>query len=91
MRNVRCRAFDDINDPASAKKIDPLSVQAAFGANYRLNAITIAITDEPVTKGRIDKTLGDEFFKNYAIKLRAAVNSLGAFGLPFAFGLTRKD
>jgi len=50
--------FDDINDPASVRRVDPGDLAASFGPGYRLNAITLSITDEPVTEGRVEKVLG---------------------------------
>jgi hypothetical protein len=43
--------FDDINDPTSVKRVDPDYLAAAFGSGYRLNSITLSLTDEPVTEG----------------------------------------
>jgi hypothetical protein len=50
--------FDDINDPASVRRVDPSNLPATFGHGYRLNAVTLSITDEPVTRGRVEKVLG---------------------------------
>ncbi|MCP4097481.1 MAG: hypothetical protein GY748_14685 [Planctomycetaceae bacterium] len=50
--------FTDINDPASVKKIDPDDLAASFGPGYSLKSITLEITDEPVTKGAVEKVLG---------------------------------
>lgn len=50
--------FNDINDPASVKRVDPANLEAIFGPGYRLNGITLALTKEPVTKGKVDKVLG---------------------------------
>ncbi len=51
-------AFDDINDPASVKRVDPANLAATFGPGYRLQSITMSITDEPVTKGKVEAVLG---------------------------------
>jgi hypothetical protein len=45
--------FDDINDPTSVRRVNPGDLAASFGPGYRLNAITLAITDEPVSRGRM--------------------------------------
>jgi hypothetical protein len=45
--------FDDITNPASVRRVDPGDLAASFGPGYRLNSISLAITDEPVTQGRI--------------------------------------
>lgn len=50
--------FDDINDPASAKKIDPGNLEAVFGPGYRLNSLTLTMSDEPMTEGKMDSVLG---------------------------------
>ncbi len=50
--------FDDINDPASVKRVDPNNLAATFGPGYRLNAITMTITGEPMTEGRVEEVLG---------------------------------
>ncbi|NBB47407.1 hypothetical protein GVN24_03890 [Rhizobium sp. CRIBSB] len=50
--------FDDINDPASVRRVSPGDLAATFGPGFRLNAITLSITDEPVTEGRVQKVLG---------------------------------
>ena len=50
--------FDDINDPKTVKKVDPDNLAATFGPGYRLKRITIEITDEPVTRGKVEKVLG---------------------------------
>jgi hypothetical protein len=50
--------FDDINDPASVKRVDPDNLAASFGPGFSLNAITMTITDEPVTEGKVEGVLG---------------------------------
>jgi hypothetical protein len=50
--------FGDINDPASVKRVDPDNLELAFGPGYALQSITLSITDEPVTKGGVEKVLG---------------------------------
>lgn len=48
--------FGDIRDPKSVVRVDPTDLAATFGPGTRLRAITVAITDEPVTTG-IEKRL----------------------------------
>jgi hypothetical protein len=67
--------FDDINDPASVRRVDPSNLLASFGPGYRLNAITLSITDEPVTEGRVEKLLG-------WLKERAVMENPGWSNLP---------
>ncbi len=50
--------FDDIKDPASVKKVDPDNLAATFGPGYSLKSVTLEITDEPVTRGEVEKVLG---------------------------------
>lgn len=50
-------AFDDINDPASVRRVNPSDLSATFGPGYRLDAITLSITDEPVTEGPVNALL----------------------------------
>jgi len=50
--------FSDINGPASVSRVDPQNLAASFGPGYALNAITMTITDEPVTEGKVERVLG---------------------------------
>jgi hypothetical protein len=50
--------FADVKDPASVRRVDPADLGATFGPGYRLNSITMTITDEPVTKGKVEEVLG---------------------------------
>lgn len=43
--------FKDIRNPASVAKVDPDNLAASFGVGYKLKAITVQVTDEPVTTG----------------------------------------
>lgn len=45
--------FGDMNDPSSVKKVEPHNLAAAFGPGYRLNSITMRVTDEPLTEGKV--------------------------------------
>ena len=58
--------FKDINDPASVQLVDPDNLAATFGRNIKLKRITIEITDEPVTYGKVETVLGwfSEYRKN---------------------------
>ncbi|MCF3639022.1 hypothetical protein LXM94_03465 [Rhizobium sp. TRM95111] len=49
--------FDNLNDPASVKRVDPFALEAAFGSGYRLASVTLTITDEPVTHGPVESLL----------------------------------
>lgn len=50
--------FTNINDPASVLKVDPANLAGSFGESVRLKRITLEITNELVTKGRVEKVLG---------------------------------
>lgn len=50
--------FHDINEPATVRRINPGDLSASFGPGYRLNAVTLSITDEPVTEGKVETLLG---------------------------------
>lgn len=46
--------FADLNNPKTVKKVDPDNLAATFGPGVSLKRITLEITDEPVTEGKID-------------------------------------
>lgn len=50
--------FTDITDPKTVQKVDPANLAAMFGPGVLLNRITLEITDEPVTEGKIESVLG---------------------------------
>ena len=50
--------FGDIADPASVKLIDADDLAATFGPGVRLKSVTLEVTDEPVTLGRVEGVLG---------------------------------
>jgi hypothetical protein len=70
--------FDDINDPATVRRVNPNNLSATFGPGFRLNAITLSITDEPVTEGRVDKVLG--WLCDYKSKRLRLSGQTGAIG-----------
>lgn len=49
--------FGDLKVPTSAKRVEPGNLAATFGPGYRLVEISMTITDELVTEGRIEKLL----------------------------------
>jgi len=59
--------FADINDPTSVARVDPDDLAAHFGPGYALASITLAITDEKVTKGRVEAVLGWFYDTRYLI------------------------
>ena len=50
--------FTDIADPKTVKRVDPDDLAATFGPGYRLASVTLEITDEAVTEGRVQSVLG---------------------------------
>jgi hypothetical protein len=50
--------FGDIADPASVKLVDPEDLAASFGPGVRFKAVTLEITEEAVTEGRVEGVLG---------------------------------
>ncbi|MEL6919723.1 MAG: hypothetical protein AAFO77_01685 [Pseudomonadota bacterium] len=59
---VKCQprlvTFDDINDPASVKRVDPDNLSASFGDNHALQSITLEMTREVRTEGKVEAVLG---------------------------------
>lgn len=49
--------FDRINDPKTVRRVDPADLAATFGPGYAIKTITLEITNEPVTVGRMESTL----------------------------------
>ncbi|RWA59249.1 MAG: hypothetical protein EOQ28_33230 [Mesorhizobium sp.] len=50
--------FTDISDPKTVQKVDPNNLAAAFGPGVTLKRITLEITDDSVTAGKIVALLG---------------------------------
>ena len=50
--------FTDINDPKTVQRVDPDDLAASFGPGVSLKALTLAVTEEPVTEGRVEAVLG---------------------------------
>lgn len=51
-------AFDDVADPKTVRRVDPSDLAASFGPGVALTSVTLEITDEAVTKGRVEPVLG---------------------------------
>lgn len=45
--------FDDIDDPSTIRQINPAFLASEFGKGYKLKRFDVAVTDAPVTYGRI--------------------------------------
>lgn len=50
--------FDDIAKPETVREMDPADLSAVFGEGVRLKAVTLEITEEAVTAGRVEGVLG---------------------------------
>ncbi|WP_295078242.1 hypothetical protein [Tabrizicola sp.] len=51
-------AFDDITKPETVREVDPADLAAVFGEGVRLQTVTLEITEEAVTEGRVERVLG---------------------------------
>ncbi|MCA9499915.1 MAG: hypothetical protein KC588_12035, partial [Nitrospira sp.] len=51
--------FTDLTDPKTVEKVDPENLAATFGPGVSLKRITLEITDEPVTEGKVESLLGE--------------------------------
>jgi hypothetical protein len=54
--------YPDINDPLNPKEITPESIARVLGEGYSYDDITIEITKDPVTEGKIATVADDAFF-----------------------------
>jgi len=45
--------FDDLDDPASVKRVDPNDLEASVGEGYNLKSVTLEITDEEISEEKI--------------------------------------
>lgn len=50
--------FEDLNKPETVKQVKPEEIATVFGEGYNLEAMTVQITDEEVTTGRVEQILG---------------------------------
>ena len=60
-RNDPLTAFRILAEVPAGKKSDFKDVTEVFGPGYRLREMTLAITDEPVTTGNVERVLGQDF------------------------------
>lgn len=68
--------FKNINDPSSVEEFDRNNFSEVFGNGYRLKKITVQITDEPVTFGKVRNHLRwiDTFGRGYFDPKQSNVN-----------------
>ncbi|NGM45754.1 hypothetical protein G5B31_09410 [Rhodobacter sp. SGA-6-6] len=50
--------FDDVADPKTVRRVEPSDLVASFGPGVALTSVTLEITDEAVTEGRVEEVLG---------------------------------
>lgn len=77
--------YDDPKDPATAREVKRLTFAGIFGPGFALKSVTLEITDEPVTTGKVAALLpcvssGDECIRQdlsrpYADPLRSTPNT----------------
>lgn len=58
--------FTDITKPETVRQVDPENLSVVFGEGVRLKAVTLEITEEAVTEGRVEGVL--EWIGQYANK-----------------------
>lgn len=46
--------FDEINKPETVRRVDPEDLASVFGEGVRLKSVTLEITEEAVTEGRVE-------------------------------------
>lgn len=69
--------FTDLNDPKTVRRVDPADLAYAFGSGYALKAITLEITDQPVSEGWVDAVLTKGFFARWAAMHHDALSDGG--------------
>ncbi len=76
-------AFQDLDDPLSMEVVDPTDLSSTFGEGYMLSSITVAITDDQVSRG-LEELLGDGFFQARAQYHKRQMNTNGGvIGNPY--------
>ena len=50
--------FDDIARPETVRRVDPTDLAASFGPGVALKAVTLEVTEDAVTGGRVEGVLG---------------------------------
>ncbi|WP_457584052.1 hypothetical protein [Ensifer canadensis] len=84
--------IDDPANPHTLKQVDPHHLDRAFASGVSLKAISLSVTDEPITAGKTGAVLGQGFFKIWQAQFEEAFRKSGPFGQrPFAFQISRND
>jgi len=74
--------FEDINDPKTVKRVSSIFLEGAFGPSYKLKSITLEITDEPVTEGKVENVLGWFYNVNRIVPKEDLDEYRREYGLP---------
>jgi hypothetical protein len=82
--------FDDVAKPETVQEVDPADLAAVFGEGVRLKAVTLEITREAVTEGRVDQVLGHGFFDTWTQSHLAELAKGNANNNPYFSTLTSK-
>lgn len=72
--------FADLTDPNSIQGVDAQDLAATFGAGYALTRVTLQVTEDPLTEGRVRQVLG--WLRGYNGRLSIT----GANGKTVTFG-----
>ena len=83
--------FDDIAQPETVREVvDLYDLSSVFGRGVRLKAVTLEITQEAATAGRVEGVLGSQFFEAWARALQAEVRKGDANENPYFESLASK-
>ena len=82
--------FDDITKPETVREVNPEDLAAVFGEGVRLKAVTLEITEEAVTEGRVEGVLGNRFFETWAQNHLAELAKGDVMNNPYFSTLTSK-
>lgn len=69
--------FEDINDPASLRLVDPEDLAAYFGPGISLKRVTIEITNDPVTNNQIGNYL--DWLENWSGSVNTGERTIRRF------------
>lgn len=65
--------FSDIADPASVTLVDPDDLSASLGTGFEFEGMEVNLTWARRTKGGVDRVLGADFFRFWAMNHKAAL------------------
>ncbi|TAG14802.1 MAG: hypothetical protein EAZ40_14050 [Rhodobacterales bacterium] len=79
--------FDDISKPETVRRVDLEDLAAVFGDGVRLKAVTLEITEEAVTEGRVEGVLGANFLRDSAKMRKDALAKAKGLNDPYFWSL----